>query len=72
MNKHISDNKHEFNLRRVDELASELTLLEKDLENTNGFFNRLKVKKKIKKVNKQIDTHANEISFYEQQKLINN
>lgn len=70
--KHVSDNKHEFNLRRVDELSLELTKLENELEKTKGFFNRFKVSRQIKKLNREINAHAAEIVIYEQMKIEQN
>lgn len=65
---HISENKHEFNVRRVNELSKELDEFEKKLSSTNGFFNRLKIKRTIRKLNKQLKTHNEEIFLFEQAK----
>jgi len=65
---YISDNKHEFNVRRVNELEKELKEFEEKLENATGFFNRLKIKRAIKKINKQLKIHNDEIFLYEQAK----
>ncbi|MCR1808968.1 hypothetical protein [Haploplasma modicum] len=68
MIKHISDNKHEFNLRRVEELSKEMTEKENELKSTKGFFNVRKIKKELKKINAQIEVHAEEISEFERRK----
>lgn len=68
MIKHISDNKHEFNLRRVEELSKEMTEKENELKSTKGFFNVRKIKKELKKINAQIEVHAKEISEFERRK----
>lgn len=65
---HISDNKHEFNVRRVEELSKELNEYEEKLKTANGFFNKLKIRKAIKKIEKQLKDHNDEIFLYEQTK----
>ncbi|MDY0278281.1 MAG: hypothetical protein RBQ97_09390 [Acholeplasma sp.] len=65
MYKNISINKNEYNVRRVDELNVELLEKEKELENTVGFFNRLKVKNDIRKITKLLNTHGSEVLEFE-------
>lgn len=66
---YISDNKHEFNVRRVNELEKELQEFEKKFKNANGFFNKMKIKRAIKKIQKQLKIHNDEIFLYEQTKV---
>ncbi len=65
MGKHISINKHEYNLRKVEELNNEIALKEETLKDTTGFINVLKLKHEIKKLYKQLDIHGTEVLAYE-------
>ena len=53
--KHISDNRHSWNVRRVEELQVEIALKEKELRETEGFFARSKVRSEIQKDGKTPD-----------------
>lgn len=65
---HISDNKHEFNLRRVEELTLELENMENKLKEEKNFFKKFKIRRIIRKIKKQLKTHNDEIILYEQSK----
>lgn len=63
--KHISDNRHSWNVRRVEELQVEIALKEKELEETEGFFARSKVRSEIKKMERRQIKHGEEVLRYE-------
>lgn len=69
MYKNISDNKHEFNVRRVSELNDTILKLEEELKVTTGFFNSLKLRSELKRLYRQINAHGNEVLEYEYSKL---
>lgn len=68
MLKHISENKNEFNVRRVAELDELLLEKERQLSNTTGFLNTFKLKSEIKKLYKLIVMYGNEVIEYEYNK----
>lgn len=70
--KKVSDNKYEFNLRKVEEYEEQLSKLEEELKTVKGFFNKLKLKKTIIKVNKELESLNDEIFIYEQRKVEGN
>ena len=63
--KHISDNRHSWNVRRVEELQVEIALKEKELRETEGFFARSKVRSEIKKMERRLSKHGEEVLRYE-------
>lgn len=65
MLRYISANKNEYNVRKVEELNDLILEKEKELVNTKGFINTLKLKIEIKKLYKQINTHGSEVMQYE-------
>lgn len=65
MIKYISTNKHEYNVRQVDFLSNEIIKTEKRLNDTEGFLNRLKVKRHLKKLNNKILSFGEEVLQYE-------
>ncbi|HHT55591.1 MAG TPA: hypothetical protein GX012_03415 [Acholeplasma sp.] len=65
MMNYISQNKHEYNVRRMDELISKLNKKEKELKTVTGFFNTLKLKLEIRKLYKVLETHGSEVLDYE-------
>lgn len=69
MTKGITINKHEFNVRRVDELNLDILAKEEELTNTVGFFNVLKVKLELRKLYKMINNHGTEVLQFERQNL---
>ncbi|VEU80996.1 hypothetical protein [Haploplasma axanthum] len=69
MYRHISDNKNEYNVRRVDELNEVLLEKERELNDTKGFFNVLKLKLEIKKIYKEISKYGSEVMEYENNKF---
>lgn len=68
MFKHISENKYEFNVRRVAELDRLLLEKERQLSNTTGLLNTFKLKSEIKKLYKLIVMYGNEVIEYEYNK----
>lgn len=71
MNKNISDNKHEFNVRRVSELNDTILKLEEELKVTTGFFNSLKLRSELRRLYKQINVHGSEVLEYEYSRQLN-
>lgn len=71
MTKGITINKHEFNVRRVDELNLDILAKEQELLETEGFYNTLKVKLELRKLYKQINNHGSEVLLFEQGKQFN-
>lgn len=63
--KHISDNRHSWNVRRVEELQVEIALKEKELKEAQGFFERSKVRSEIKKMERRQIKHGEEVLRYE-------
>jgi len=65
----ISTNKHEYNIRRVDELSGRILMKEKELDNASGLLEVIKIKLQLRKLNKQINVHGSEVLHYEQTKF---
>ena len=64
---YISANKHEFNVRRVDELIAVIDEKEKELKTTEGFFKTFKLKSEIRRLYRVLRSHGNEVLEYEYQ-----
>lgn len=65
----ISINKHNYNIRRVNELNQEIIKKEKELVNTKGFFNTLEIKAEIRELYKKLNAHGQEVIDYEIENL---
>lgn len=65
MLKYISTNKYEYSVRQVDILSNMILEAEKKLENTEGFLNRFKVRRELKKLNNKILVFGEEVLEYE-------
>lgn len=68
---HISINKHQFNVRRVEELGKKLLEKEKELENTEGFFAQFKLKSEIRRIRRRLMRHGEEVLEFEYRKINN-
>lgn len=66
---HISQNKHEFNMRRVEELNIQILNKEKELRNSEGFLAKFKLRNEIKKLYKSLNNHGNEVLEFEYRQL---
>lgn len=71
MIKSISDNKHEFNVRRVEEINEAILEKEAELKNIEGFVKTIKVKLELRRLYKQINIHGTEVLRYEHDKANN-
>lgn len=69
LNRYISTNKYEFNVRRIEELDKKILAKEAKLQKVNGFFNTIKVKQELKKLYKQIQAFGSEAIEYEQRRV---
>lgn len=65
LQKYISQNKHEFNVRRVDELNKEILAKESELKNTKGFLAKFKLRIEIKNLYRTLNDHGNEVLAFE-------
>jgi len=65
MMNYISQNKHEYNVRRMDELISKINKKEKELKSTEGFFKTFKLKSEIRRLYRVLRSHGNEVLEYE-------
>lgn len=63
--RHISQNKHEFNVRRMDELNEVIKEKELELKKANGFFQTLVIKAELRKLYKQLNNHGTEVLEFE-------
>lgn len=72
VNKYITMNKHEFNVRRVEELNSDILAKEKELETVKGFFNTLRVKSQLSRLYRLINIHGSEVLEFEYRQATNN
>ena len=68
---HISINKHQFNVRRVEELGKKLLEKEKELENIEGFFAQFKLKSEIRRIRRRLMRHGEEVLEFEYRKINN-
>lgn len=66
--RHISDNKYEYNVRQVNMLSKKLTVYEQRLEKATGVWEKFRIRRKIKKINKQLKNFNDEIFVYESNK----
>lgn len=65
MTKTISVNKHEFNVRKVDEINERILKKEEQLKETTNFFTILKKRRELRKLYKQIRVHGEEVLEFE-------
>lgn len=65
MTKTISINKYEYNQRMVLALDEEILSLEKELKETKGIINNLKLKLKLRKLYKKINNYGQETLMFE-------
>lgn len=61
----ITANKHEYNLRKFEELNSEIRRKEKELSKSKGFFKTYKLKNEIKKLYDELNNHGEEVLRFE-------
>ncbi len=66
----ISINKHEYNVRRVEELDSLIIAKEKELRKTSGLINIIKAKIELKKLYKDISVHGKEVLEFENKQTL--
>lgn len=64
---HISQNKHEFNLREFGRLNELISLKEENLKELEGFWSKFKARKELNQLKRRFDKHATEIIAYENQ-----
>jgi len=62
---YITASKHEFNVRRVDELIAVIDEKEKELEMTEGFLKTFKLKSEIRRLYRILRNHGSEVLEYE-------
>lgn len=62
---YISINKHEFNVRQVEELGKKLLEKESKLEETKGLFAQFKLKAEIRRIRKRLIAHGEEVLEFE-------
>lgn len=62
---YISDNRYEWSVRRVDEINKEIKERTSQLKNIKGFWARVKTRLHIRKLNKQLFMHGEEVLQYE-------
>lgn len=63
--RHISQNKHEYNVRRMDEINEVIKEKELELENAEGFFQTFVIKLELRKLYKELNNHGTEVLEYE-------
>jgi len=64
----ISDNRYSWGKRRIEELQEEIKIQKEVVKSTKGFLNKLKEKRKLRKLFKLQIKHGNEVLEYERQK----
>ena len=64
-NKYISTNKHEWNVRMVEEYNVKIQELKNKLKKENTFLGKLKLKSQTRKLSKKLSVHGNEVLLYE-------
>lgn len=69
---HISQNKHEYNVRRINELNEVIREKELQLKKANGFFQTFLIKHDLRKLHKQLNIHGTEVLEFEYLRSINN
>lgn len=62
---YISDNRHSWNKRRVEELGQEIVERKEHIEEIDGFFPKLKERLAIRKLKKRQYIHGEEVLRYE-------
>lgn len=62
---HISDNRHEWNVRRVEEMQTEIEDQKKVVSEAEGFFNKMREKRVLRKLIKRQRKHGEEVFQYE-------
>lgn len=69
---HISQNKHEYNVRRIEELNKMIKEKESELKKADGFFQTFLIKHDLRKLHKQLNIHGTEVLEFEYSKFANN
>lgn len=72
LSRHISQNKHEYNVRRVKELNEIIKEKELELKQADGFFQTVIIKHDLRKLHKQLNIHGTEVLEFEYSRSINN
>lgn len=63
--RYISQNKHEYNVRRMDEINEQIKEKELELKNASGFFHTFVLKSELRKLYKDLNAHGTEVLEYE-------
>lgn len=65
MYKYISPNKHQYNVRMVDELNKVIREKEEELKEAKNFIETFRLKLKLRKLYKKLTVHGTEVMEYE-------
>lgn len=70
--KHISVNKHEYNVRQMEKLNKKILEKEKEILSSKGFLKTIKLERELSNLLRKLAEHGTETLIYERQRAENN
>lgn len=69
---HISVNKHEYNVRKMEELDKEILEKKKEMLNAKGFLKTYKLRRELNVLFRKLTKHGTETLIFERQRAESN